>query len=405
MRILQINVTANWGSTGRIAEGIGIAAQKDGFDSWMAWGRYSTHSQSHLIQIGSKLDYIEHGMESRIFDNHGLASRRATAIFLRTVDRITPDLIHLHNIHGYYLNYRTLFQYIKDKNIPVVWTLHDCWPFTGHCCYFDKYGCNRWKKGCFSCPQKNKYPSSYIFDRSQHNYEEKKKCFTSLKELHIVSVSRWLDDLVVQSFLNKEYHLIIHNGIDTELFSPSANRFSIRRMLQITDDEFMLLGVASVWSERKGLHDFIELSKQIPPRHRIVLIGLRKAQIKSLPHNIIGVERTESTKQLAEYYSAADLFLNLTYEDNYPTTNLEAISCGTPCLTYRTGGSPESVTPETGFVVPQGDLEAVMECVETVREKGKQFYSTACRNFALAHFRQEDRFQDYINLYNRILSR
>ena len=405
MRLLQINVTANSGSTGRIAEGIGISAQKAGFDSWIAYGRNANPSSSHLIRIGSNIDHIEHAIETRLFDNHGLASRGATYSFLKEVNKICPDLIHLHNIHGYYLNYKIFFQYIQEKNIPVIWTLHDCWPFTGHCSHFMFSNCEKWKTGCFSCPQVKTYPSSFVFDRSKVNYRKKKDSFASISSMTLVSVSEWLDQLVSQSFLHHFDHTVIHNGIDTNVFSPSSHNESVRCELELKAGETMLLGIANPWSARKGLKDFIELSKHCLPQEKIVLIGLTQKQIESLPENIIGIERTESTKQLAEYYSAADLFLNLTYEDNYPTTNLEAISCGTPCLTYRTGGSPESITPETGFVVPQGDIESVMECIKTVQMKGKATYSTACRNYALAHFRQEDRFQEYIDLYKQILHR
>lgn len=403
MKLLQINVTANSGSTGRIAEGIGIATQKAGFDSWIAYGRYANPSSSHLIKIGSKLDCYKHGLESRLFDNHGLSSRRATFSFLKKVEGVKPDLIHLHNIHGYYLNYKQLFHYIQKKNIPVVWTLHDCWSFTGHCSHFTFCNCEKWKNRCFSCPQKKSYPSSFLFDRSEKNYKDKKESFSSISKMTIVSVSEWLDAFVSQSFLRNNKHVVIHNGIDTTAFCPGAYKNDIRCNLGIQQNETMLLGVASVWCERKGLHDFFELSKRLSSRQKIVLIGLTKKQIKTLPNNIIGIERTESTEQLASYYSAADLFLNLTYEDNYPSTNLEAISCGTPCLTYRTGGSPESVTDKTGFVVPQGEIDSVLQCIEIVKMNRKESYSATCRNYALAHFRQEDRFQDYINLYNKIL--
>ena len=405
MKILQINTSANSGSTGRIAEGIGNAIQKEGIESWIAYGRVANQSTSQLIKIGNSFDCYEHAIETRLFDNHGLASRRATISFLQSIDKLKPDLIHLHNIHGYYLNYKLLFSYIKNNNIPVVWTFHDCWPFTGHCPHFSFRGCNKWTNECFACPQKKEYPKSILFDRSHKNYLDKKSVFTALSDLTIVSVSQWLDRLVSQSFFKSYASYCIHNGIDIDIFSPTSKGNEIRSNLNIRQDDLMLLGVTSVWRERKGFHDFIELSKHLLPNQKIVLIGLTKKQIKMLPETIIGLERTESTRQLAEYYSAADMFLNLTYEDNYPTTNLESISCGTPCLTYHTGGSIESITSKTGFVVPQGDLKAVMQCVETIQKNGKASYSTACRDHALAHFRQEDRFQDYIDLYHKILNR
>ena len=402
MKLLQINVTANSGSTGRIAEGIGLSVQEAGHESWIAWGRYANPSRSHLIRIGRTADYLEHGIESRIFDNHGLASRFATKQLLRQIETIRPDVVHLHNIHGYFLNYPLLFDFLKQQDIPAVWTLHDCWPFTGHCAYFIASGCERWKTGCHDCPQKKTYPASYIFDRSKKNYDLKKHYFSNLERLYIVSVSRWLDRLVEESYLQNHYHTVIRNGIDTKIFSPSPERFAIRHHLHIADDETMLLGVAAVWSKRKGLSDFVELNKLLTARQKIVLIGLSDKQKAELSADVIGISHTESVEQLANLYSAADLFLNLTYEDNYPTTNLEAISCGTPCLTYQTGGSPEAVTPQTGFVVPTGDLSAVAGAIREVEKKTKESYSAVCRKHALAHFRQEDRFQEYMDLYSKI---
>ncbi len=402
MRIVQINVTANSGSTGRIAEGIGRAAQKAGFESWIAYGRYANESTSHLIRIGEKKDYIEHGIESRILDNHGLASRSATTSFLKKIDVIKPDLIHLHNIHGYYINYKLLFQYIQQKKTPVVWTFHDCWPFTGHCTHFTFCGCDRWKTGCHNCPQKQTYPICYFFDRSRKNYEEKKACFNSIQNLTIVSVSNWLDDLVSQSFLKDHKRLVIHNGIDTDVFAPSSNAKEIRMKHGIQEDQTMLLGVASVWSERKGLQDFIELSKRLSPKEKIVLIGLTGKQIGSLPQNIIGLERTESTQQLAELYSAADIVLNLSKEESFGLTTVEGLSCGTPGIGYESTATPELFTLETGFIVPQGDIESVLHGIGIIQKKGKNAYFSACRKYALTHFRAKDRFQDYINLYHSI---
>ena len=402
MRLLQINVTANSGSHGRIAEGIGIAAQGNGFETWIAYGRHANKSSSHLIRIGTKYDYCEHGIESRIFDNHGLASRGPTEKFLKRVDIIKPDLIHLHNIHGYFINYKMLFKYIREKKIPVVWTLHDCWAFTGHCSHFSFCGCERWKSGCFDCPQKREYPASFLFDRSKRNYEEKRNFFSSVPQMTLVSVSHWLDRLVSESFLNKYDHTIIHNGIDTGIFAPCSNAKEIRRKHGILEDETMLLGVTSVWTERKGLRDFIELGKHLSPKEKMVLIGLSKKQISSLPPNIIGLEKTESTRQLAEYYSASDLFLNLTYEDNYPTTNLEAISCGTPCLTYRTGGSPESIAKNTGFVVEKKDINSILSIIKD-KLYLKECSSEECVKHASKSFSRDIQNREYIKVYHDLI--
>jgi len=402
MKLFQINVTANSGSTGRIAEGIGVTALRNGFESWIAWGRGCNASRSKLIRIGGRFDYLEHGLETRIFDNHGQASRSATDKLTALMEQLKPDIIHLQNIHGYFLNYPRLFDYLKRSGIPVVWTLHDCWAFTGHCPHFSLCGCDRWRTGCHHCPQTREYPASYLFDRSRKNYEEKKRNFTGLKNLHVVSVSHWLDQLVGDSFLKDQPRSVIHNGIDTETFAPSDDRFVLRRKLGVADDEVMLLGAAAVWSDRKGWKDFMELNRLGGPGQKIVLAGLTEKQKRALPAGIIGITRTESVKALAGLYSAADLFLNLTYEDSYPSTNLEAISCGTPCLTYRTGGSPESVTDQTGFVAPQGDLGAVRQIVLSVKKQGKMPFAASCREYALRNFPQQQCFDAYLKLYQQI---
>ena len=402
MKLLQINSVANSGSTGKIAEGIGLIAQKSGFESVIAYGRYANRSQSKLIQIGRKWEYLEHGIESRIFDNHGLASRHATKKFIRQIQSYNPDIIHLHNIHGYYINFLELFNYFKETNIPVVWTLHDCWPITGHCVHFDFCGCTRWKTCCCDCPQKKTYPKSLFFDSSARNFMLKRDLFSQINNLFLIPVSNWLNAILNDSFLCDKYRSVIYNGIDTNVFSPTSG--NPRKKFNFSDADLLLLGVASVWSERKGLKDFIELSKFLSPETKLILVGLSNSQIAKLPDNIIGIERTESAQELAELYSASDIFLNLTYEDNYPTTNLEAISCGTPCLTYQTGGSPESITPQTGFVVKQGDIRGVLDRLQEFKSKKKEFYTSHCREYALEHFCQDLCFQKYIDLYNMILS-
>ena len=250
-RLLQINTIANSGSTGRIAEGIGNASVEAGYSSFVAYGRFANPSSSHLIRIGQKKDYLIHGVRSRIFDDHGMGSVAATRALLKQMDEIQPDIVHLHNIHGYYLNYPLLFQYLNVKNIPVVWTLHDCWPFTGHCAYFDYCGCDKWKNGCSHCPQKKTYPASYVFDRSRQNWLDKKHYFTLPARMEIVAVSNWLGGLIRESFLGKYSVHTIYNGIDTSVFRPYPIA-ATRAKYGWDNDQIILLGVASMWSPRKG---------------------------------------------------------------------------------------------------------------------------------------------------------
>ena len=403
MRILQINLSANFGSTGVIAEGINTLARKQGAETYIAWGIIASPSSSKLIHIGNKLVYYEHELESRLVDGQGNGSRLSTLFFLRKIKALRPSIVHLHNIHGSYINYRLLFSFLKKNNIPVVWTFHDCWPFTGHCAYFSLFGCTKWMEWCNHCPQQRCYPPCYLFDLSSHNFANKKKAFTSIDNLTIVSVSKWLNDLVSHSFLKDKRHITIHNGIDTKVFSPSPNRNGMRAKLNVKDDENLLLGVASNWSERKGLNDFLKLHNCLSPKFKIVLVGLTKDQIITLPEGIIGIERTESQKMLADYYSAADIVLNLSREETFGLTTVEGFSCGTPGIGYSCTATPELFSRDTGYIVSPGDIHGLVNSINAICQKGKKSYSTTCRNHALAHFRQEDRFQNYIDLYKQIL--
>lgn len=403
-KIFQINIVANWGSTGRIAEEIGQKVRDNGWNSYIAYGRNAGPSKSHLVKIGDKWDIRLHGLKSRLFDKHGFGSKHATFELIERIKKLSPDIIHLHNIHGYYINIEVLFNYLSIANIPVVWTLHDCWAFTGHCAYFDFAGCNRWKTQCYSCPQKRSYPQSFFTDNSRKNYKDKLRLFNSVKNLTIVPVSNWLEKLVELSFLQNYPQQLIYNGVNLSTFTYQKNIKTMKDKLGV-GNRFIILGVASAWGKRKGFDDFINLSKLIDQDSVIVLVGLDKKNKKNLPSNIIGISRTESIKQLAEIYSSADLFINLTYEDNFPTTNLEALACGTPVLTYNTGGSIEAVSIDTGFIVDKGNLSEVINIINTVRKKGKSSYSIACRERAVRLYDKEERYNEYIQLYNKILNR
>jgi glycosyltransferase involved in cell wall biosynthesis len=400
-KILQVNSVINSGSTGRIAEEIGQTAMDSGWKSYIAYGRNERPSQSELIKIGNDWDISMHGFQTRLFDRHGLASISATKELIGKIKEISPDIIHLHNIHGYYLNIEILFYYLRSTNIPIVWTFHDCWPITGHCSYFTFVGCEKWKTQCVNCPQKKSYPASWLIDRSEKNYQLKKELFNSLPNLTLVPVSNWLSGILKESFLQDYPIKLIHNGINTDVFKPSISRaFRTKHGL---GNKFLLLGVASAWSPRKGLKDFIELSKHLNSDYQIVLIGLTRKQIEKLPNNILGIERTESIEELAELYASSDVYVNPTYEDNFPTTNLESLACGTPVITYKTGGSPEAIDELTGIVVEQGNIVKLNDAINKVKDKGKQSYSEACENRARRFYKKEDRYQEYIELYDSLL--
>ncbi|MEG2061872.1 MAG: glycosyltransferase [Alistipes sp.] len=399
--LLQINSCVNAGSTGRIAEEIGQLAIAAGWKSYIAYGRTGRESVSQLIRIGDKRTVCEHAVETRILDNHGFSSRDATRKLIAQIKEIRPDIIHLHNIHGYYINIELLFNYLAVANTPVVWTLHDCWSFTGHCAHFDYAGCDKWRTGCFDCPQKTSYPASFLLDNSRCNYLLKKQLFTSVKNMTIVPVSQWLGGLVRQSFLAEYPIQVIHNGVDLSAFYPKDTT-AIRRKYSLSN-KFMLLGVASSWSKRKGLYDYCKLRTLLSDEYQIVLVGLTSKQIKDLPLGIIGIQRTESVDELAEVYSVADVFINYTYEDTFPTVNLEALACGTPIITYRTGGSPEAIDSATGIVVEKGNVEASIAAIQEVKSKGKSAYSIACRKRAEMCYNKEERYAEYMDLYEKML--
>lgn len=397
MKLLQINVSANLGSTGRIAEQIGLAAMKQGWKSYVAYGRDTGESASNLIKIGNIFGLAPHLLYSRLTGRHGLASVYATKKLVKQIKTIQPDIIHLHNIHGYYINYKILFEYLNSTDIPIVWTLHDCWSFTGHCAHFIHQQCYKWKEQCMECPYHMVYPKAYT-DSSKSNYDLKKFLYANNRNMHIVPASHWLLDFVKHSILQDKHLQVIHNGVDIETYKPSD--------ISVNHTEVRVIGVASQWTKSKGLYDFYDLRKRFDEKElTITLVGLTKQQIAELPKGINGIQRTNSMGELAALYVDADVFVNPTYADTFPTTNLEALACGTPVITYRTGGSPEAVTPETGFVVEQGDLDGVVKAIEEVRKYGKEHYSVACRKRAEEHFDKDKCFQKYIDLYKEILSK
>ena len=394
MKILQINTTVNSGSTGRIAEDIGKTLISAGHESYIAFGRGNQKSVSKLIKIGNKLDFYLHVLKSLLTDRHGFGSKRATRKFLKIVDVINPDAIGLHNIHGYYLNVDMLFKYIKDKNIPVLWTFHDCWPFTGHCSY------NTDCDNCKSCQRK--YPTSVFLNQTARNYNDKDLIFNKVNKLQIITPSLWLKDLVNQSFLKYPVECI-NNGIDLNQFKPSENCKKLKEKLQLQNKK-VILGVASTWDKRKGLSDFIQLASLLEVKYQIILIGLTSKQMQNLPENIIGVQRTESISKLADYYSMADVYVNPTHKDNFPTTNIEALACGTPAITYNTGGSPEAIDKETGIIVKKGNVKELYNAIQKLALHSQDQYVKVCRTRAVQLFNKEDRYLDYLKLYETLIN-
>lgn len=366
MKVLMINVVCGIRSTGRICTDLATALEAQGHEVKIAYGRESVPEQfqKYAVRIGSDLDVKLHGVKARLLDGAGFGSKRATEKFVEWVKEYDPDVIHLHNIHGYYINVEVLFNYLKECGKKVIWTLHDCWAFTGHCVYFDYVGCDKWKTGCEHCPQKSEYPARIGPDMSKHHYALKKKLFTGIKDMTLVTPSQWLADLISESYMKEYSTKVIYNGVDTEVFKPTESNVKEKYNCQ---GKKIVLGVAAVWDKRKGLSSFVELSNRLDETYQIILVGLRREQIEQLPENIIGIERTNSVQELAELYTAAEVFINPTLEDNYPTTNIESIACCTPVITYETGGSPESARMY-GVNVPKKDIGRLVREIKSASQ-------------------------------------
>lgn len=408
MKLIQINpVVRENTSTGKIMRGIGDLAISSGWESYIAYSRARDGIIPHtskLIPVGDKADLAIHALETRLFDAHGLASKRATRELIRRIEDVSPDIIQIHNVHGYFLNYPMLCDFLGRSGIPVVWTVHDCWLFTGHCYHYSSAGCYRWKTGCYSCPLKTSFPASWLLDRSDRNYELKKKSLTGMKNLHLVAASEWMKKEMSESFLSGVPCTVIHNGIDLDVFKPSNNE-QTKGKYGINTPHYVI-AVASIWLKEKGFDDLMRLAGILDEDNTLVMVGrMTKKQEKVLPGNVIHIPRTSDATALAELYSGAVAFLNPTWQDNYPTVNLEAIACGTPVITYRTGGSPESVTDKTGFIVEQGDIDGIAKIINDIIGNNSYLYGLNCREYALAHFDKEKCFRKYIDLYESLAAR
>lgn len=360
MRILQVNSVCGVGSTGRIATDIHHELIANGHASMIAFGRNEPKNCDNVYRIGLMKNILADVFMTRIFDRHGTTGKQATREFCAMIDAYQPDLVHLHNIHGYYVNIGMLMRYLKSKNIPVVWTLHDCWSFTGHCAYFDDPKCDRWKEGCGHCPRLRDYPESWLMDHSRQNFAWKKELFTDFENLTFITPSKWLKDLVKESFLGDYPIEVINNGIDLTKFKPTASDLRAKHGLT---DKRVYLSVAMIWDRRKGFDDLIQLATRLHENEKLLLIGLTQHQIGKLPSNVIGIERTNSVDELAAFYSLADATVVPSYEDNYPTVVLESLACNTRVVAYRTGGIPEMNHEPFLKIVAKGDINAMIEAV------------------------------------------
>ncbi len=405
MKIAQINIATN-GSTGKIMRGIAEVAQARG---------HITHTYSPIQFVrgekaafpalkghtywGSRFESFCHYYGGTLFGRNGLFSRRGTKALVKDLKAFAPDVVHLHNLHSFCLHLPTLFRYLKKEQIPVVWTLHDCWAFTGHCAHFTLANCDRWKTCCHHCPQPKTYPKMYV-DTSKKMYRLKKRLFTVLDNLIPVTPSEWLGALVEQSFLQDYPVRVIHNGIDLSVFIPTESDVRIRYNLQ---GKKVVLGVAAGWDARKGGDVFVHLAKHLPEEYRIVLIGAGASSVADASDRILCIPCTENWQELAAWYTAADVLVNPTREDNFPTVNIEALACGTPVVTFRTGGSPEIADDTCGSVVDVDDVDALQREILRICEQSP-YSAEACVRRA-ARFDMHDRFEEYIQLYEEVVTR
>lgn len=400
MKVLLINtVCGKSGSVGRITAELYRYARDNQIESYVAYSRKEAFgiSPEHGICVGTLFENYFDGIKSRLFDNSGFNSSLPTRKLIRYIEELKPDVIHFHNLHGYYVNIKILFRYIKEKGIRAVWTLHDCWSVTGHCAYFDYAECDKWKTGCRRCPETSSYPKAYI-DASERNFRKKKEIFTSLDtdKLILVTPSVWLKEIVGQSYLKKYEIKVIENGVDLSSFYPIKNDIRERYAIK---EKHIVLGVANRWERRKGLGDFFLLSDLLGKDYRFILIGVEEKQKQDLPENFIGISRTNNIKELAEFYSAADVYVNPTYEDNYPTTNMEAQACGCPVVSYDSGGSKENILTGLGGAVEKGNVQAIAESVKSIISENidKNLLSQKARCFD-----KEETLKKYIALYRNM---
>lgn len=400
MKVLQLTTSSNWGAIGKIAEQISIEARKIGWDTYTAYSRFDVPCDSKLIKIGNKLYLIIDWIFVRLFDRAGLGMRLPTKKLIKEIKKINPDVIHIHNIHGYVINYPMLFSFLRDSKIPVVWTQHDFWAITGHCTHFVNIGCEKWKTGCNNCKLNKAYPKS-LFDFSQRNYRLKRYYFNLLSNICFVGVSDWVSENLRQSFIKQHDIITIANGVDTSIFNPSYST----HIDEIPDNVFVIMGVASQWKKGKGLEYYIELSKIISKDEVIVLVGIKEDEKRMLPNNIIGLSQTNSQRELAALYCRADVVLSLSRAETFGMTIIESYACGTPVVVFNNTAQPLLIEDGVGFVARNGDVKDVYEKIKHIRNAEGVNFKQNCRVLAVSKYDKQICSKKYIDLYKYIISK
>ena len=396
MKLVQINATCGAGSTGKICVAVSKLLWQHDIENYVYYVSRSS-DYPYGVKYMTPRELKIQALRSRILGNYGFNSHKATDRLLKELESVDPDIVHLHNVHGHNCDLGLLMDYLRQKKKKIYWTFHDCWCFTGYCTHYSMSRCNNWKDGCRECPQWRRY--SWFFDRSIRMFEQKKRAFSDL-DLTIITPSKWLGQQVEQSFLQSYPVKGIHNGIDLDVFKPIGSDLRVQYSLR---DKVVILGVAAGWDDRKGLDVFISLADRLDENYQLVLVGTNDKVDKRLPKTILSIHRTENQFELAKWYSLASVFVNPTREDTFPTVNIEALACGTPVVTFRTGGSPESIDETCGMVVEKDDVDGLEAAIRYIAEK-KPFSEEACIRRA-QEFDEREKFSEYLSVYFEDLGR
>lgn len=396
MKIAFINSVIGYGSTGRIVDDL---AHIEGVEGKVYYGRKDNFTSSLALKVNTIPGNIKHLVSTFLVDNHGFVNKKETDLLISDLESFNPDLVHLHNIHGYYLNFELLISYLKKQSIPVVWTFHDCWNFTGGCAYYDSINCFKWQTECKLCPGLLKYPMTFNPLFTKRNYYQKKELLSDFYNCTIVTPSHWLKSEVDKSFLKGLPSMVIENGINLTNFSYQESDF--RKKYQL-ENKVILLAVSSFWGNHKGLMHYAKVSRKLPSNVKLVMVGLFSFQETIFPSSVLCISRTNSVKELAELYSASDVFLNLTLEENFPTVNIESLACGLPIITYKTGGSPEIIDEKTGIVVEKGNIDEIISVINDLSTKPIPFKREDCIERA-KRYNKERMLKEYGELYINLL--
>lgn len=403
MRVAQINSVCGQGSTGRITVELSEMLSNNGINNHIYYGVGTSEFKSST-KFSSDL-YVKYNiLKTRLFGKHSFYSKTGTKRLIKFLKNYQPDVIHLHQPHGHYINIKLLINFINEHEIPLVLTLHDCWIFTGHCVHFTVANCEKWKTGCGGCPQLKQYPKSLIFDRTAESFRDKNILLNSIKNVSFVAISDWIYSISKQSMIKNQKVFKIYNGIDTKIFLPKNVNY-LRSMYDF-QSKFVVLGMANKWITNNNTSNLSRFMEKMDDDVVFVLIGVTPDQKASLPRNVFGVERISDINKLADFYSLADVFVNLSYEDSFGLVSAEALSCGTPVVAYNSTACGEIVGNDNcGKIVSLGNFDDVISAVKHIKMNGKSYYTQNCRERVLAMYDKDNTYREYLNLYNSLLGK